>query len=105
MIDRYTRPQMAAIWTDEAKLGIWLEVELAALEALAQRNEIPAEVPERIRARARVDVERMRAIEREVAHDVIAFVTSIAEQCGGDGRFLHLGLTSSTLSTRPLPCS
>jgi adenylosuccinate lyase len=95
MIDRYTRPQMAAIWAEEEKLRIWLEVELLACEALAERGEIPADVPAQLRARATVDVARMRAIEREVAHDVVAFVTSVAEQCGPAGRYLHLGLTSS----------
>jgi adenylosuccinate lyase len=95
MIERYTRPQMAAVWDEEAKLGIWLEVELLACEALAQRGEIPPDVPAKLRARAKVNVPRMREIEREVAHDIIAFVTSVAEACGSEGRYLHLGLTSS----------
>jgi adenylosuccinate lyase len=95
MIDRYTRPQMAAVWAEEEKLRIWLEVELLANEALAERGEIPSEVPARLRAQASVNVERMRAIEREVGHDVIAFVSSVAEACGPEGRYLHLGLTSS----------
>jgi adenylosuccinate lyase len=95
MIDRYTRPQMAAVWAEEEKLRIWLEVELLACEALAERGEIPADVPAKLRARADVSVERMRAIEREVGHDVIAFVSSVAERCGPEGRYLHLGLTSS----------
>jgi adenylosuccinate lyase len=95
MIDRYTRPQMAAVWAEEEKLRVWLEVELLACEALAERGEIPADVPVKLRARADVSVERMRAIEREVGHDVIAFVSSVAERCGPEGRYLHLGLTSS----------
>lgn len=95
MIDRYTRPQMAAVWAEEEKLRIWLEVELLANEALAERGEIPSDVPARLRAQASVNVERMRAIEREVGHDVIAFVSSVAEACGPEGRYLHLGLTSS----------
>jgi adenylosuccinate lyase len=95
MIERYTRPPMAAVWDEEAKLRIWLEVELLACEALAERGEIPPDIPAALRARARVDVERVRAIEREVAHDMIAFVTSVAERCGPEGRYLHLGLTSS----------
>jgi adenylosuccinate lyase len=95
MIERYTRPQMAAIWDEEAKLRIWLEVELLACEALAKRGEVPREVPGKLRERAKVNVERMREIERQVAHDVIAFVTSVAETCGPEGRYLHLGLTSS----------
>jgi adenylosuccinate lyase len=95
MIERYTRPQMAAVWAEEAKLRLWLEVELLACEALAQRGEVPADVPLHLRAHARVDVARMQEIERAVAHDVIAFVTSVAETCGAAGRYLHLGLTSS----------
>jgi adenylosuccinate lyase len=95
MIDRYTRPQMAAVWAEEEKLRIWLEVELLANEALAERGEIPSDVPARLRAQASVNVDRMRAIEREVGHDVIAFVSSVAETCGPEGRYLHLGLTSS----------
>src|SRR5512143_486598 len=95
MIDRYTRPEMGAIWDEEEKLRIWLEVELLACEALAARGEIPSEVPAKLRAAAKVNVARMREIEREVAHDIIAFVTSVAETCGPEGRYLHLGLTSS----------
>jgi adenylosuccinate lyase len=95
MIERYTRPQMAAVWAEEEKLRVWLEIELLACEALARRGVVPAEVPARLRERARVDVARMREIERAVAHDVIAFVTSVAEHCGPEGRYLHLGLTSS----------
>jgi adenylosuccinate lyase len=95
MIERYTRPEMGAIWDEEEKLRIWLEVELLACEALAARGEIPADVPTTLRARARVNAARMREIEREVAHDVIAFVTSVSETCGPEGRYLHMGLTSS----------
>lgn len=95
MIERYTLPEMAAVWAEEAKLRLWLEVELLALEALAERGEIPREVPAQLRTHARVNVERMRAIEREVGHDVIAFVSSVTEHCGSEGRFMHLGLTSS----------
>jgi len=95
MIERYTRPQMAAIWDEEAKLRLWLEVELLACEALAKRGDVPRDVPGKLRERATVNVERMREIERQVGHDVIAFVTSVAETCGPEGRYLHLGLTSS----------
>jgi adenylosuccinate lyase len=95
MIDRYTRPEMGAIWDEEEKLRIWLEVELLACDALAARGEIPSDVPVKLRGRARVNAARMREIEREVAHDIIAFVTSVAETCGPAGRYLHMGLTSS----------
>jgi adenylosuccinate lyase len=95
MIDRYTRPQMAAVWDEEEKLRLWLEVELLACEALAERGDIPPDAPAALRARATVNVGRMREIERDVAHDLVAFVSSVAEQCGPEGRYLHLGLTSS----------
>jgi adenylosuccinate lyase len=95
MIERYTRPQMGALWSEEEKLRIWLEVELLALEALAQKGEVPRTASAHIRSTAKVNVARMQEIEREVGHDVIAFVTSITEQCGAEGRYMHLGLTSS----------
>src|SRR5262249_15977299 len=95
MIERYSRPEMAAIWSEEEKLRIWLEVELLACEAMAEHGEIPRDVPAKLGARARVNVARIHEIERQVAHDVIAFVTAVAETCGPEGRYLHLGLTSS----------
>ncbi len=95
MIERYTRPQMAAVWDEEAKLRIWLEIELLACEAVAARGGIPKDVPAKLRERGRVNLARMQEIEAQVAHDVIAFVTSVAENCGPEGRYLHLGLTSS----------
>ena len=80
MIDRYTRPEMARLWSEEARLGRWLEVELALVEVLAERGEVPRRGGARRSARrARVDVARMQAIEAEVKHDVIAFVSSVAE--------------------------
>jgi adenylosuccinate lyase len=95
MIDRYTRPAMGRLWSEEARLQRWLDVELALVDALAERGEAPPEAARRLRERARVDVARMREIEAEVKHDVIAFVSSVAEKVGDDGRWLHLGLTSS----------
>ena len=95
MLDRYTRPEMGRLWSEEARLARWLEVELALVDVLAERGEVPSEAARTLRAKARVDVTRMRAIEAEVKHDVIAFVSSLAEQVGDAGRFLHLGLTSS----------
>jgi len=95
MIERYTRPEMARIWSEEARLGCWLEVELALVEELAARGDVPAEAAATLRRDARVDVARMQAIEAEVKHDVIAFVSSVAEKLGDESRFLHLGLTSS----------
>ena len=95
MIERYTRPVLARVWSENNKLAKWLEVELLACEALAQRGEIPAEVVPQLRQRARINFSRMQEIEAEVKHDVVAFVTSVAESVGKEGRFLHLGLTSS----------
>ncbi|HZP43839.1 MAG TPA: adenylosuccinate lyase [Candidatus Binatia bacterium] len=97
MIERYTRPAMGALWSEEARLGRWLEVELAFVDVLAERGQVPAEAARTLRARARIRPERMRAIEAEVKHDVIAFVSSVAETVGDEGRWLHLGLTSSDL--------
>jgi adenylosuccinate lyase len=95
MIPRYTRPAMAAVWSDEAKYGKWLAVELAVCEAQARRGTIPVDAVARIRTRARVDARRIDEIEAQVRHDVIAFLRSLEEQIGADSRFVHLGLTSS----------
>jgi adenylosuccinate lyase len=95
MIERYTRPEMGALWTEAARYGRWLEIEILACEALAARGEIPANAVRTIRRRARIDTARIAALEAEVKHDIIAFVTQVAETVGPAGRFLHLGLTSS----------
>jgi adenylosuccinate lyase len=95
MIARYTRPEMGRLWSEEARLARWLEVELALVDVLAESGEVPAAAARKLRERARVDVARMQAIEAEVKHDVIAFVSAVAETVGDEGRFLHLGLTSS----------
>jgi len=85
MILRYTRPEMAAIWEPESKYGIWLEIETLAAEAMAELGVIPADVPPAVRARGKFDVK----------HDVIAFLTNVAEHVGDEARFLHKGMTSS----------
>jgi adenylosuccinate lyase len=95
MIERYTRPEMGRIWTDEARYGAWLRVELAVCEAWARRGRIPGDALERIRRRSRVDVARIREIQRRVKHEMIALLTSLEEQLGADSRFVHLGLTSN----------
>ena len=95
MIPRYSRPEMAKVWSEESRFASWLEVELAATEALARRGTVPPEALRAIRERARVDVRRIEEIEREVEHDVIAFVSAVAETVGPEGRWLHYGLTSS----------
>jgi len=95
MIQRYSRPEMARIWSEENKFATWLRVEIAATEVLAERGVVPKEALEAIRSKARFDVARIDAIEREVQHDVIAFVSNVAENVGPEGRWVHWGLTSS----------
>jgi adenylosuccinate lyase len=100
MIERYTRPQMAQIWSEENKYRQWLEVELAAADALAQTNDVPPEAARLLRKHASFDLQRIHEIEREVKHDVIAFTTAVSEslaQAGeaGASRWLHYGLTSN----------
>jgi adenylosuccinate lyase len=95
MIPRYARPEMARLWSDENRFATWLEVELATTEVLAERGVVPKPALAAIRARARFEVARIEEIEREVQHDVIAFVSCVAESVGPEGRFLHYGLTSS----------
>ncbi len=94
MIDRYTRPEMGALWTDEAKIQQWLAVELSVCEAWARRGRIPPEAMASIRG-ASCDLDRMREIERETDHDVIAFLRAVGETVGEASRYIHLGLTSS----------
>jgi len=94
MIDRYSRPEMAAIWSEQAKFDQWLRVEVAVCEAWAARGAIPPEALPEIR-RARLDLARMHVIEQETGHDVIAFLRALGESIGEESRFIHLGLTSS----------
>jgi len=95
MIDRYSLPKMKAIWDTQHKLETWLRIELLTCEGLARRGDIPKEVVSVLRQKAKVDPKRMEEIERVVKHDVIAFLTMLAEQVGPEARFIHLGLTSS----------
>jgi adenylosuccinate lyase len=94
MIDRYTRPEMGAIWSERQRIDAWLAVEKAVCEAWHRRGRIPDSAMAAIRA-ATCDLNRMRAIEREVDHDVIAFLRATGETIGPDARFVHVGLTSS----------
>jgi adenylosuccinate lyase len=95
MIDRYSRPEMARIWSQEAKYANWLRVELAVCEVYARRGVIPGEALNRIKARAKVDSQRIDEIERTTRHDVIAFLTNLEESIGTDSRYVHVGMTSS----------
>src|ERR1700682_6553880 len=94
MIERYTLPEMAAIWSATHKTDTWLQVELLVCEGWAREGVISVEALEKIRS-ARYNIERMQEIERETHHDVISFLRSIQEQLGPEGRYIHLGLTSS----------
>ena len=95
MIPRYSRPEMAQIWEPETRFRIWLKIETYAAEAMASLGLIPVHAADAVRKRGGFDIDRIEKIEREVKHDVIAFLTSVAEHVGPDARFLHAGLTSS----------
>lgn len=95
MITRYSRPEMTSIWSDESKYNNWLRVEIAVCEAWAEYGKIPKDAVEEIKARAGFDVDRINELEKELKHDVIAFLTSVSEHVGENSRFIHLGLTSS----------
>ena len=97
MIPRYTRPEMARIWTEEKKFQTWLDIELLACDALAELGEIPKEAVREIREKARFDVERIDAIEKVTKHDVLAFLTNVGESIGPLSKYLHYGLTSSDI--------
>src|SRR2546425_7932212 len=94
MIERYSLPEMATIWSDSHKADLWLQVELLVCEGWAREGAIPQEALAKIR-QARYDPGRMHEIEQETHHDVISFLRSIQEQLGPEGRFIHLGMTSS----------
>jgi adenylosuccinate lyase len=95
MIPRYARPEMTAIWSPESRYAIWLEIETLAMEAMAELGTIPKSAAEAYRAKGKFDVARIDEIEREVKHDVIAFLTNVAEYVGPEARFAHQGMTSS----------
>ena len=95
MIARYTNPEMGAIWSDQRRYETWLEVELAAIDAMAEAGIVPADAARDLRAKAGVDVDRIEEIEQTTQHDVIAFTTAVAEKVGPAARWLHFGLTSS----------
>ena len=95
MIARYTRPAMGRVWSEARRLERWLDVELAVTAAREKRGAVPVGTAARLRERARIDPERMAVIEAEVGHDVIAFLSMLAESLGDDARHVHVGLTSS----------
>ncbi|ODU19745.1 MAG: adenylosuccinate lyase [Sphingomonas sp. SCN 67-18] len=95
MIPRYSRPQMVSIWEPESRFRIWFEIEAHAMDAMAKLGIVPAEAAAAVWARGQFEVDRIDAIEAEVKHDVIAFLTNVAEHVGEEARFLHQGMTSS----------
>ncbi|MFZ1081566.1 MAG: adenylosuccinate lyase [Candidatus Kryptoniota bacterium] len=95
MIKRYSPAELNAIWSEENKFRIWLDVEIAAMEAQAELGRVPAEAVDEVKSKAKFNVERIDEIERTVKHDVIAFLTNISENVGPAARFVHLGMTSS----------
>src|SRR5438477_477292 len=95
MIERYTLPEMGALWSEQNKFQKWLDVELAVCEVHAEMGTIPREAVEEIKSKAAFTVERIREIEQTTDHDVIAFTTALAESIGDAARFVHYGLTSS----------
>ncbi len=97
MIKRYTRDAMGRIWKEENKFRTWLLVEILACEGLAKIGQIPKKAAQNIRKKARFSIERIEAIEAETKHDVIAFLTNVAETVGPDARYIHLGMTSSDI--------
>lgn len=97
MIERYSRPGMAKVWSDENKYTVWLRIELLAMEKMADLGSVPREAFEHVGRNARYDADRIPIIEAEVKHDVIAFLTSVSECTGPEAAFLHKGMTSSDL--------
>lgn len=97
MIERYTRPEMGAIWEPHNRFAKWLEVEVLVCEAMAQEGMIPQKSLDTIKEKADFSIDRIQEIEEEVKHDVIAFLTNVEEYVGPDARFIHLGLTSSDI--------
>ena len=95
MIERYSREEIRKIWQEKNKYKIWLDIEIAAAQAMEKYKIIPKGVSNKVRKKAKINVERIHQIESKVHHDVIAFLTSITEKVGSDGKFLHKGMTSS----------
>ena len=95
MIPRYARPDMTALWEAKSRFSIWLEIETHALDAMVKLGIVPEAAARAVREKGGFDVERIDEIEREVKHDVIAFLTSLSEHVGPEARFVHQGMTSS----------
>lgn len=102
MIERYTYPEMGHIWTDQNEFQIMLEIEIAACEAMAKLGQIPEEVVPVIKEKAKFSVERIREIEKETRHDILAFLQAVAENVGDPAKYIHMGLTSSDVKDTAL---
>jgi adenylosuccinate lyase len=97
MIERYSLPEMAAIWDEQVKLALWVRIEVEAVKAWAELGKVPREAAARIEENASLDIGRMQELERETHHDVIAFLKALGESIGEDARYVHLGMTSSDI--------
>jgi len=97
MIQRYTREEMARIWSDENKFNIWLQIEILAVEAHSKLGLVPSEAVEEIKSKAKFDIQRILEIESVVKHDVVAFLTNVAENVGEASKYIHYGMTSSDI--------
>ena len=97
MIPRYSRDEMASIWLEDTKFSIWLDIELYALEAMEEIGIVPKGVSELVRRKAKFDIKKIEEIEKEVKHDVVAFLTNVSESVGPEARFIHQGMTSSDI--------
>jgi len=95
MIERYSRKEIKKIWDEKNKYQIWLNVEIAAAQSMEKLGLIPKGVSSKVKKKAKINVKRIHKIENKVHHDVIAFLTSITETVGSEGKFLHKGMTSS----------
>ena len=95
MIERYSREEIKKIWEEKNKYQIWLDIEIAAAQAMEKFKLLPKGVAAKVRRKAVINVDRIHKIEKKVHHDVIAFLTSVTEKVGPEGRFLHKGMTSS----------
>ena len=97
MIERYSRKEIKEIWDEKNKYQIWLNIEIAAAQAMEKLKIIPMGVSSKTRRKAKINVSRIHKIENKVHHDVIAFLTSITEKVGAEGKYLHKGMTSSDI--------
>ena len=97
MIDRYSRKELKKIWEEKNKYTIWLDIEIAAAQAMEKFKIIPKGVSSKVKSKAKIDVKRIHEIEKKTHHDVIAFLTSVSELVGDEAKFLHKGMTSSDI--------